>query len=737
MILRRLRVRRFLGLADADFEFARGINVIVGPNEAGKSTVRAAIRTVLYGNAATTSAAKRDEFTSWGTEDPPELELEFELNERLYTVTKDFAKRTVVLADGTGRTWEQHKVVQESLAKAVGLATEELFAATAQVAHAELERIHVDSIARELGRLIGGGGEDVIVAIRKLDQRVRAMEKGSKSPVAVREPGVLRALDDRVGALRAESQRLTASVGEIERKRAALAETAPARKRLAEELGAKVELLALNRRILQDEERLRGLRSQEKMLEARVNNITENLHKLDQIDHTLEETTAHGVPEADVVRALRSLQSRHSGLESQAQRLHRTLQEPPPEVPSGMRTQRLMLAATGGLVAFAGLLLVLLDRSGVGTVLAVIGGVTALGGWSSLARLIDARRQFEIRLADRQAHLAALQGELAEVQAGLAEHLRQSGASSAKELEERFDRYQGLVRDRTHIGAFLEELRGGKSDEELTDQWKTVRRDGFALEEYLRSPGIVDKHLLTPLDVQTYESHVDRLTREVSQLEEREQRLLWELEQLAAAAEALPRVEEQLQEAEDARRAVRTRHAAYRAALDGLDEARRLAEVPLRTVVEGRASEYLRTLTGGRYARLQVEEGSLQIEVYSDEARAWVVAEEPSLSRGTVDLVYMSVRLALVDVLAGAKRPPLLFDDPFITFDAHRRAAVGDLLRGLSETYQVFLFTCSPDYATVADLLIDLPQQASSSPRVGEPVQVPVPSVGPLWDRLR
>ena len=45
MILRRLRIQRFLGLTDATFEFAPGINVIVGPNEAGKSTLRRAIRT--------------------------------------------------------------------------------------------------------------------------------------------------------------------------------------------------------------------------------------------------------------------------------------------------------------------------------------------------------------------------------------------------------------------------------------------------------------------------------------------------------------------------------------------------------------------------------------------------------------------------------------------------------------------------------------------------------------------
>ena len=43
MILRSLRLRRFLGFSDRIFEFAPGINVVVGPNESGKSSLRTAI----------------------------------------------------------------------------------------------------------------------------------------------------------------------------------------------------------------------------------------------------------------------------------------------------------------------------------------------------------------------------------------------------------------------------------------------------------------------------------------------------------------------------------------------------------------------------------------------------------------------------------------------------------------------------------------------------------------------
>jgi len=115
VILRRLRPRRFLGLPDQWYEFAPGLTVIVGPNEAGKSSLRSAIRAALYGNPATTSSKFRDEFRSWCTEEPPVLVLEFEVDAKRFVLTKDFAVRKITLTDDLGQTWDQHKAVQERI----------------------------------------------------------------------------------------------------------------------------------------------------------------------------------------------------------------------------------------------------------------------------------------------------------------------------------------------------------------------------------------------------------------------------------------------------------------------------------------------------------------------------------------------------------------------------------------------------------------------------------------------
>ncbi len=48
MILRRLHLHPFAGAADREVILGPGLNVVLGPNEAGKSTLRRALRQVLF-----------------------------------------------------------------------------------------------------------------------------------------------------------------------------------------------------------------------------------------------------------------------------------------------------------------------------------------------------------------------------------------------------------------------------------------------------------------------------------------------------------------------------------------------------------------------------------------------------------------------------------------------------------------------------------------------------------------
>ncbi len=75
-------------------------------------------------------------------------------------------------------------------------------------------------------------------------------------------------------------------------------------------------------------------------------------------------------------------------------------------------------------------------------------------------------------------------------------------------------------------------------------------------------------------------------------------------------------------------------------------------------------------ITDGRYRRVRVDDTTPRYRVFAPERGDWVPATQ--LSQGTLDLTYIAARIGLVRLVTGDRRPPLLFDDPFVTLDDAR-----------------------------------------------------------------
>ena len=98
------------------------------------------------------------------------------------------------------------------------------------------------------------------------------------------------------------------------------------------------------------------------------------------------------------------------------------------------------------------------------------------------------------------------------------------------------------------------------------------------------------------------------------------------------------------------------------------------------------ASEILSEITDGKYGRLFVEDG-LELSVYSEGKR--LPAER--LSRGTIEQIYFSLRMAALDLMY-EEEIPLILDDAFSSYDEKRLKSA---LKWLSrQSRQVIIFSC-------------------------------------------
>lgn len=121
MKLRRIALeefRKFRGAAVLD-DLADGLNVIAGPNEAGKSTFVAAIRAVFLERYKTTKVAG---LAPWGAQGArPSVEIEFEHGGRHYLLRKSFLSRArceLLVDDGAER--HEGEAAENALAGLLG-----------------------------------------------------------------------------------------------------------------------------------------------------------------------------------------------------------------------------------------------------------------------------------------------------------------------------------------------------------------------------------------------------------------------------------------------------------------------------------------------------------------------------------------------------------------------------------------------------------------------------------------
>lgn len=103
--------------------------------------------------------------------------------------------------------------------------------------------------------------------------------------------------------------------------------------------------------------------------------------------------------------------------------------------------------------------------------------------------------------------------------------------------------------------------------------------------------------------------------------------------------------------------------------------------------VNKKASEYFEKLTDGKYSKVFCDE-EFNLRIEADMPR-----ESAFFSGGTVDQLYLSLRLALIDMLFKDSSTFIILDQPFLQYDADRTQKAINLLENLTDNRQILFFT--------------------------------------------
>lgn len=677
--------------------------VVIGSNEAGKSTLASALFRVLFGFP---DKAGEDARRPWagapfrvaaewavGAEEVCRIERDFDTQD----VTVEWRRSGGALeVRWSGRPnprggSSDREAYDGHLRRLLGFTSPDIFRQTAFVGPGDPQ---VRPLASELLRLLSGSERsDFRAALDALEEGHYGLTR-----VDLRDPSrSAKHKPRRLEEIALERVALQGRRDASERARAA-------RRVVEDELGAVRDRLAdverdlLERRSVQEAMAvLKQVRQEVEALEARRADLDAAAERFNDWERTVRERTGALQPLVRYLRLPPDYPERIARLERLDEERTRVTGEErtlDARLTRGGRTGRPAWAASAGAaLALAGAMAAVAGISLAAAWAAAAAGIVLVlwGGWQWRDRRTGHRK----RLA-RRAELAEEASRLEVERKTLTEPLE-------VELDD-FDpageraRYAHAQRLRAELDG-MKAARGALGDREVIERErraiKEERLDILRLEQrrvleahpYLAEGAEYERRFL---------QEQARLRQERDRLREEELRHRRALADLPGAPEDPRRLDAEIARLDEEAERLGVERDAYRLAFDTLSDCKDGFLRVMTRRIERRIGEILDDLTEGRYGAVEIDPGTLELRVHGPEKR-----DVPAtvLSRGAADQLYFALRAALIEELAAERALPLVLDDPFLHFDRRRLEAVERTLARLGERHQVLLLTHDPRLA--------------------------------------
>jgi DNA repair exonuclease SbcCD ATPase subunit len=706
MRLRRIGLKNFKRFVDFQAQFSPGINVVKGPlNETGKSTLLEGIIVALFRNPKST-AKELEGYSSWGSSRQFRTSLEFEEKGNRYLLEKDFDKGTIrLICDNSREELDTFKEISTKVAELSGTKSDTLFSCSSCIRQSEVSEISSGKkeITESLEEVVMGGKESTFAwqVVQKLDSRVAEMKKGLDK--LTNNPGILASLRSKIHGTSQRYSDVKDEVSKIEAKKIELVEVS---KQLAE-----VKEQYENARALLEKNR------QRKEIETSVQRLTKDYDGVERVISNVKDLKEDSEKAGKAVRAIEGFRDRQEVSELRREldviqngrrTIERDLVQREKELSGAKeksdKRKSVVFLGSGKSIAAS---IVVLAGGVVGTLIGpfYLVGLVIIGAVLLAVTMLWARPA----LIRDKTNISVIEGRLQDMREALADLSRNEQELLAKAkcstiarfCEQEKDFYDWL--DKKNAAELqLKGMLGGRTVEDIEGQKLELARK-LATEEARLTDDLKQTHL-GPEEYTALERRVQNLEKRQGELEKQKSRCEIIIEQARFNMEDQIRLEEELEALQEALKHENKKVKIYGLASEFLSRARAEVLSSVEEALEKEIQKYLAIFTDDKYKQVKVDKETLGFWVYSDEKGGWAKPEE--LSGGAIDEFYLAFRLALVKLIFGDKRPPLMLDDPFVNFDSVRLDKTLDFFKTLASDYQIIIFTLGDSYDKVADNVI-------------------------------
>jgi DNA repair exonuclease SbcCD ATPase subunit len=708
MRLRRIDLKNFKRLVDFQAQFSPGINVVKGPlNEMGKSTLLEGIIVALFHNPKSTAKELKD-YVSWGSARKFRTSLEFVNKDNKYLLEKDFDKGTTRLIDENSREeFDTFKEISEKIAELLGTNSDRLFSCTSCIRQTEVRAISSgkNEISESLEEVVTGGEESTRASqvIQKLGDKISEMRRGLDRPARIK--GILASLKGQQDECLRKYGDVRSEVSKVEAQKIELVAVNKQLAQVKEEYEKCRVWLEKNKHCKEVEGSIRDLEQKYDEVEKLLGEISNLMTKLEGTNEALK--SIEGLEDETQVsefrKSLDATQNRCGDIEKDLAMREKELTEVKEKLD---RRKSVRFFSSGGGVVIS---IIILTGGIIGALvgpfflvgLVILGAVLLAITMRARTALIRDKTNISITEERVQKMKEAL-GDLSQEKQ---EFLVKAKCSTVAEFDNKERDFKISLEKKSDLEAQLKGMLRGKTIEDFQKQKQKIARDLA-----VKQAGLTEDLIATRLSPEEYielERKVQSLEKSLSDLESRKKysEVVIDLaKEKEIDAEKQIRLEEELESLRETLKQEETKVKIYEVTKEFISKARAEIFLSANEALEKEIQRYLAVFSDGKYKQVKINKEGLEFWVYSDEKGDWVKPEE--LSGGVIDEFYLAFRLALVKLIFGDKKPPLILDDPFVNFDSVRLANTLNFFKMLASDYQIIIFTLSDLYDKVADNII-------------------------------
>lgn len=614
MIIKDIRLINFGKFHDTEIHFERGLNIVYGENEAGKTTIHTFIRGMLFGiDKQRGKASGKDTYTKYEPWINPEVYrgmMRVENDGKDYRFERNFNKNEKsfrVIDEDLGRELDDNEIKQ--LFRGLDESCYYNTISISQIGSAtdkELENI-LKNYAANLGST-KSMEIDMKQALTSLDAERK--EIISENKVGSKE-SVIRDMEETAEEIEMSKREQDTIISEIDLDRS----------KEAELLAKKQDLAG------KDAVRLEEMTKYSARKENLYNEIMQLNHEIDKASRTLTEITAQ---KGEMEKQLES---------------------------KGIPTREVMERVSNALNKATNIPIVL-------ALITVVCLGCSIGMFMANPELLDFSSKGILKIGiPAGLALAFLIATI--VKFFMNVKSKERLAENLKETKLIMDKLDALNNEKTYTERQLDNRRANLSV--AKESLKNLEESELSSDDYSEEIKELDEE---------YAALKEKIGKEQGVLEQKQEQdieLEKHIENLKAKLQSIKNAEIEIRALENAKREIEEIAYEVRNSFG-----RRLNE---------KASYYMSKITNGKYNNIVIDD-NLNVSVNGRNA----LISSFKLSKGTVEQIYMALRLAAADIIFENDTKPILLDDTFAMYDNKR---MGNTMKFMAENLdQVIVFSC-------------------------------------------